>query len=214
MSSPIQLAAFGDSITKGRKSASWVNLLRHSLGPSASITNYGIDGDHMTNVRRRASSMQRSDCTHILILAGTNDTLWTHLNLWRRAVIRIIKRLTRRPSHKTTRIELERLLQTLTRQYPRHIAVCTIPPLGNSATTADLTATNRTIIEVAASVGVTVLPVYERLTLLAELPSAPRIMLHDGIHLSQAGATELALTIEDWIRETKYHMGGTSTPSQ
>src|SRR5438105_4380722 len=72
------VACVGASITHGRMSADWVEVLARRLRPRGfRFVNAGVNGDLAYNALRRLPEVLRCDPDYVAVLVGTNDVLAT-----------------------------------------------------------------------------------------------------------------------------------------
>jgi lysophospholipase L1-like esterase len=69
----------GDSLTRGRSSANWVEILQPRFAPGGyELVNAGIDGDLAWNVLARIGDVVHCEPDIVTLLVGTNDVIATY----------------------------------------------------------------------------------------------------------------------------------------
>lgn len=155
----------GDSITEGKMSASYVNLLAQRLGRDGyRFMNAGIGGDTTYNLLGRLTPVRESQPDAIVILVGTND-LQAYLRggslpPLNQALKKLPQAMTLDWYTSLLRATVTRLQQTTSAR----IALCSIPPLGedlDSAPNESVRLFNQAVRALAEELGTGYLPVYE-----------------------------------------------------
>lgn len=122
------VACLGDSITHGNVSYNWVDALGEKFKPDGlHFINAGINSSVAWQLNQRLSEIIASKPDIAIVLIGTNDVMGSFhrgdgLSYKRKG------RLTATPTQAGYRLELTKLLRGL--QTIPHVAVCTLPPLG------------------------------------------------------------------------------------
>jgi lysophospholipase L1-like esterase len=161
------VSVLGDSLTEGWVSANFVQIVEQRLGSRRyRFQNAGVGGDFMYNLRVRLGPVIDSCPGSITVLAGTNDAQHQLLGQTVRLTIEGRKQLPESPNLPWFRDNLLALIQTLLQHTRAHIAVCSIPPLGEdleAAPNEQVRAYNRAILAAAEETGVSYLPVFEEM---------------------------------------------------
>jgi acyl-CoA thioesterase I len=171
---PVQVVAgdslvsvLGDSLTEGWVSANFVQMVEQRLGSQRyRFQNAGVGGDFVYNLRTRLGPVIDSCPGFIVVLAGTNDAQHQLLDQTERLAIEGQKQLPASPSLGWFRENLLGLIQTLQQHTHAHIAVCSIPPLGEdleATPNEQVRAYNGAILAAAKETGVSYLPVFEEM---------------------------------------------------
>ncbi|MCP4870327.1 MAG: hypothetical protein GY898_16610 [Proteobacteria bacterium] len=123
------LLCLGDSITHGRIGADWVKSVREACAPRGlGVVNAGLNGDLAWNVRQRLDHALQVQPDAAVLLIGTNDAMGAHLESRGRDYVKNQK-LPTLPTLKQYTEQLRLVLLALTSSVD-HVAVCTLPPLG------------------------------------------------------------------------------------
>jgi len=80
--------ALGDSITHGRVSANYVELVAEQLGPGWAAVNAGINGELAWNLTQRLDPVVACRPDAVTVLIGTNDTTASMSDEWGRRAMR------------------------------------------------------------------------------------------------------------------------------
>ena len=169
------VVATGDSITDGRISANYVDMLATRLeGAGYAFVNSGISGDLAYNVDRRLESdVIAFDPDVVTILVGTNDVA-AHINdEWMRGYLKS-KKPTQRPSLAWYRELVEQIVDRLQQSTRARILLIEIPILGERSDSVDndrVREYNRALHEIARAKNVEIVPLFQ--PLLDALPAAP-----------------------------------------
>lgn len=156
----------GDSITHGHIGSDWVGRLRRRLRPrGVDVVNAGINGELAWNVEQRLDAALRVAPTAAVLLVGSNDTMGAEREDRGRSYQRS-NSLPQRPDPLFYEASLRALLVRLSAAV-EHVAVCTIPPLGELPSADLAPPTNEILRRVAADLDVPVLDVHAALTGLA-----------------------------------------------
>jgi lysophospholipase L1-like esterase len=170
------LVCVGDSITHGRVSANYVDMLSEDLdGKGLYVVNAGINGELAYNVLMRLDSIIACDPDYMTVFIGTNDA---HGTLTTEQGEKLVKEmgLPQMPTEQWYRENLTLVIQKLKESTHADIALLSIPPIGeNPADPAFLQADsyNAIIREVAEAERVSYLGLFETMAAyLAEHPHA------------------------------------------
>ncbi|HLL52747.1 MAG TPA: SGNH/GDSL hydrolase family protein, partial [Myxococcaceae bacterium] len=166
------LACLGDSITHGRASFSWVDLLAERVGPrGAQVINAGLTSDLAYSARQRLPEVIACEPDAVVVLVGTHDVLAT-TSLEREARYRKTKQL---PPVQLTREwyreHLNGIVTDLRQRTRARIALCSLPMLGeklDSPINQRVREYNEVVREVAREHVLMYLPVHEDLTRFLE----------------------------------------------
>ena len=184
--------ATGDSITDGRISANYVDMLAEKLGDAGySFVNSGVSGALAFNVDQRLEDdVIAIDPDIVTILVGTNDVAAHIDESWMHGYLRD-KKPTQRPSMPWYRELVERIIDRLQESTRARILLVEIPIFGERADSMEnerVREYNRALHEIARAKGVEVVPLFQ--PLLDALPpwQAPafdgtkRAMLRAAVH--------------------------------
>lgn len=156
---------FGDSITEGVSSSNYVEILAERMGREGyRFLNAGVGGDTAYNLSRRLQPIIESQPESIVILVGTND-LQAYLRGGHLSALN--QRLKKLPQVVTLEWYsniVREIGQTLQRETRAHIALCSIPPLGEdlgSLPNQRVRLFNQTIKALADDLSIDYLPIYE-----------------------------------------------------
>ena len=124
------VACLGDSITHGNVSYDWVSNLRSRFaGEPLQFINAGINSNVAWQLNQRLPEILKCKPDVVIVLIGTNDVMGS----FHEADGKSYKRqggLPSIPSQSDYKRELRKLLRGL--QVVRHVAVATLPPLGEN----------------------------------------------------------------------------------
>lgn len=131
------LVCMGDSITRGRIGADWVESVRRRFdGKGWTVVNAGVNGEVVWNLRQRLDPIRALRPDAVVLLVGTNDCMAADLPQ-RAAAYRKGNGLPRVPDLDWSREQLQALLGEIRGLSPEDgapaLAICTIPPLGGHA---------------------------------------------------------------------------------
>ena len=165
----------GDSITRGEVSYDYVDLLEARLGDRYEVINAGINSELSYEVLQRLDQVIACEPALVTVLIGTNDAnasisdegaLWTMQH----------RKLPHKPSIGWYEENLEAIVERLQRGTRAHIALLSIPPIGEELESQQVRTTrwfSEVVRRVARRYGVAYLPVFEQMTdYLTEHPPA------------------------------------------
>lgn len=163
----------GDSNTRGRSSANWVDILQHRFAPDGyQVVNAGIDGGLAWNVLQRIGDVVRCQPDIVTLQVGTNDVNATYSAYWEKTYRRQ-QHIPQTPTLDWYTECADGILTRLQSQTSACIAVLDIPMIGEDLT-SDLNRRvdtyNEALRRVAAAHAVECLPLHDRLAAL--LPAA------------------------------------------
>jgi lysophospholipase L1-like esterase len=168
----------GASVTQGRMSASYVDLLEARLGDRFQFANAGRNGDLAYNLRERLGPIVALRPSVVVLQIGTNDVNASLDPVVARRY-QSAKGLPVLPDRAFYRESLLGIVQRLRRDTTARIALLSLPLFGedlDSESNARVRAYGVVIRDVAASEAVAYLPLYEAMeaTLRAQPPGRPR----------------------------------------
>jgi lysophospholipase L1-like esterase len=161
------IVCIGDSITHGRVSYNYVDLLSQKLSAQGYVlVNAGINSELAYNVLQRLDEIIRCEPDFITILIGTNDA---NASLSKENGLRAMKnmKLPTMPTAEWFQENLIKICSQLKSRTRAKIALLSLPPIGEDPQNIAYKRTTRysTIIkEVAAKERVTYLPLHEKIT--------------------------------------------------
>jgi len=160
------VVCFGDSITRGQVSASYVEVLadRPTLQHYRFI-NRGVNSDLTINLLRRMKRVAALQPDVITILIGTNDIIST-IRPFSALFFALIKGMTHRPGIPESTANLTRLVVYLKEHTRADIALASIPPLGEAMQSAPMALVrvyNAAVRRICATHQVAYVPVFERM---------------------------------------------------
>lgn len=161
------VVCFGDSLTRGQVSANYVDMLagRPDLG-GYHFTNAGVNSDLTLNLVRRVKRVAAHRPDQVIIMIGTNDVIAT-VRPFSAAFFFLIKGM-HRPVHLGYSIRnLTEVIHHLQQHTQAQIALCSIPPLGESLSSTPMQLVrlyNAALRKVARKEGTAYLPVFEQQT--------------------------------------------------
>jgi acyl-CoA thioesterase I len=169
------VVAIGDSITDGRISANYVDMLARRLGGSGyAFVNSGVSGDLAFNVDLRLEhDVIAFDPDVVTVLVGTNDVAAHISDEWMQGYLKS-KKPTQQPSLAWYRELVERIVDRLHESTHARILLIEIPILGERADSVDnnrVREYNGALREIARAKNVEVVPLFQRL--LDALPTTP-----------------------------------------
>lgn len=177
------IVCVGDSITHGRVSTNYVDILSERLAPKGfELVNAGINSQLAYNVGLRLDEIVKCKPAYITILIGTNDA---NATLSESSKERLIKqqKLPQTPDPEWYRENLVKICKELKKRTTARIALLSLPPIGEELDhraykrAADY---SRTIHEVARQQGLTYIPLHEIATeYLRRNPHRPQITYDD-----------------------------------
>lgn len=159
----------GDSITRGRSSANWVDLLQRRFAADGyQFVNAGVDGDPAWNVLERIEDVVRCRPDAVTLQVGGNDVAaasgtWPERMYWRQ------QHVPRAPSLGWYAECVDEILTRLRSQTSARVAVLDIPMIGEdltSDTNRRVDAYNQALRRVAAAHAAAYLPLHDRLAAL------------------------------------------------
>ena len=165
------VVCYGDSITRGLISASYVAVLKRRMGQAnLRFLNSGVNNDVTFNLLRRIHPLIEVQPDFITVLVGTNDVI-ASLSPYGALFYYALKRLPRWPTLEWSLASLRRVIAHLRRETRAVIGLCSIPPLGENLNTLPnqrVRAYNSALQEIANTNGLAYVPVFEHL--VAHLP--------------------------------------------
>jgi lysophospholipase L1-like esterase len=196
------VSVLGDSLTEGWVSASFLRVVERRLkSRSYQFQNAGVGGDFMYNLRTRLGPVIDSCPDFIIVLAGTNDAQYQLLDQTERLTIQRQKELPEPPSLGWFRDNLLDLIKTLQQQTRAHIAVCSIPPLGEdleATSNQQVRAYNAAIVAAAKETSISYLPVFEAMERYLGEGQPGRGKPYSGVGLIQDSMWDHFVLRKDW----------------
>jgi len=122
------LIVLGDSHAHGRVGTDWVGRLRGAEANSLVVGNAGHNGDVTWTAAQRLPACLEARPDAMVLMIGSNDVMAADLPA-RAAIYMRQQKLPQIPNMTWSEGQLNALLREMTRSV-RHVAVCTIPPLG------------------------------------------------------------------------------------
>jgi alpha-L-rhamnosidase len=168
---------FGDSITEGKTSASYVELLRQRLSADGyRFVNLGVGGDTARNLVRRLPAVIDAQPDAVSIMVGTNDLQAYLRGGTLNPGMQVLKRMSERVTVEWYSGLVRHIVERLQAETSATIALCSVPVLGEALDSAANDAArlfNGSLQELAVELGVAYLPVHESMTaeLEAEVPA-------------------------------------------
>ncbi len=157
---------FGDSITRGQVSASFIGILRRRLSPLGyDFINHGVNNDTSYNLLRRVRRVVECCPDYITILIGTNDLIASRTDA-SAAFYVLNKRIPQKPTMDWTIGNLRQIIRRLKSHTSAKIALLSIPMLGEDLDTPEndrVREYNLELRHMASKESLTYLPVYESL---------------------------------------------------
>lgn len=167
----------GDSLTHGIISANYVDLLQQRFESDGyEFVNAGINGNLAYNVLQRVDDIIACRPTVVTLLIGTNDVNATISPEWE-ASYRRDQHIPQTPTLAWYRVNVAQILERLKTAATPHIAVLSIPMLGEdleSAINTRVANYNTVLRELATEKQVTYLPLHERLLVALPPKHTPR----------------------------------------
>jgi acyl-CoA thioesterase I len=181
----------GDSITRGAVSVDYVSMLAARL-PEWDFVNAGVNGELAYNLAMRMDEIIALDPDAVTVLIGSNDVNAT-FGFQAALGYMAVKRLPERPSPYFFRENLIGIVRRLKRETRSHIALFSLPPIGEEpGHYAYLRTEDYSMIVkgVAKDEGVVYLPLRERLCSYIEglPPTAERPLSFKGFGAAQLRA--------------------------
>jgi lysophospholipase L1-like esterase len=172
------VVCIGDSITRGEVSYNYVDLLQERLGDGFEVINAGINSELSYEALQRLDQVLACEPAMVTVLIGTNDAnasiadegaLWTMQH----------RRLPSKPSIGWYEENMEAIVERLQRETRAHIALLSLPPIGEKLGSQPVRTTrwfSEVVRRVARRYGVAYLPVFEQMTdYLTEHPPAEKL---------------------------------------
>ncbi len=158
------LVCAGDSITHGRASASFVDLLLKRLGSNWDVVNAGINADLAWNLRQRLDAVIACQPALVTVLIGTNDAV---ASLSEESAKRYREqKLPRLPDRSWYRENLQAVVQRLKAETKAKISLVTIPFIGvrrDDAAWAQASSFNEVVREVSQAEDVALIDLHAAL---------------------------------------------------
>ncbi len=188
------LVCVGDSITHCSVSCNYVDMLAGKTPANDLIVvNAGINSEFAYNVLMRIDDIVRCKPDFVTILIGTNDA---NSSLSPENTARAVKnmKLPRTPDKAWFADNLAEICRALKAKTTAHIALLSLPPIGESPDTPSFRASveySAVIRDTARREGCTYLPLNEKMTAyLKENPRRPRHSYSEGQFLMYTGIFE------------------------
>jgi lysophospholipase L1-like esterase len=172
------VVCIGDSITRGEVSYNYVDLLQERLGDGYEVINAGINSELSYEALQRLDQVLACEPAMVTVLIGTNDAnasivdegaLWTMQH----------RRLPFKPSIGWYEENMEAIVERLQRETRAHIALLSLPPIGEELGSQPVRTTrwfSEVVRRVARRYRVAYLPVFEQMTdYLTEHPPAEKL---------------------------------------
>jgi acyl-CoA thioesterase-1 len=157
------IVCYGDSLTHATASGDYVALLREKFGAQGyEFVNAGINGNTTHDLLKRVDTVIACKPDVVTILVGTND-----VNATRGEQAAFQYRLPYTPTLERYRQNYDNILTRLKAETNARIAIQSIPPLAedlDSEINQRIAQYSAAIKDIAATHGVTYLPLYEALT--------------------------------------------------
>lgn len=174
----------GDSITHGRVSANYVDVLERRLGPERfAVVNAGKNSELSWNLLQRAEDIIKCHPDYVSILIGTNDANCMLSEKVCKRQMRAMK-LPQRPDEQWFKKNLVLLCKILKEKTSAKIGLLSIPPIGEDLESAPVKLTLRfsqIIHEVAWENDCVYIPLYEKMLDYITMKASPcKIHYADG----------------------------------
>jgi lysophospholipase L1-like esterase len=171
------LVCVGDSITHGRVSSNYVDMVSDDLGKKDFyVVNAGINSELAYNVLLRLDSIIACDPSYVTILIGTNDAHGALTEEQGESEV-VEMKLPQMPTEQWYRENLTEVVKRLKTSTRARIALLSIPPIGEDPKDPAFLQAGRysnDIKEIAAAEGVTYLPLFETMAAyLRDHPDTP-----------------------------------------
>ncbi len=154
----------GDSITHGRVSSNYVDLLeKHMSGEGFVFVNAGVNSELSWNLLQRYEDIVNCKPDYITVLIGTNDVNGMLSEKVRTRQMKAMK-LPQKPDENWFHDNLNSLCAMLKKKTTAKIGLLSIPPLGEDLESAPVNATARIsniVKDVALSNGCVYIPLHE-----------------------------------------------------
>ena len=177
------LVCVGDSITHGRVSSNYVELLSAMLKHRGiDVVNAGINSELAWNVLQRIERVVACNPDFVTILIGTNDANATLMDENMQRYIREMN-LPRKADLAWYRENIEKIIQTLQTKTHARIALISLPPIGEQRDHEAYRRSaeySRVVLETAEKTGIAYLPLHETMDrYLQKHPHRPRVTYED-----------------------------------
>lgn len=189
------LVCVGDSITHGRVSRNYVDLLNQRLGPKGFVViNAGINGELAYNVLQRLDEVIACKPDYITVLIGTNDANAALSEENGERAVREMK-LPQKPTKLLYRKHLSEIGERLKAETSAQIAFLSLPPIGEERDNRAYVQTedySLVVQQVARGLDITYLPLFETMDqFLFQHPDRhpvsyddhPRYVMYEGIFM-------------------------------
>ena len=174
----------GDSITHGRVSANYVDILEQRLaGKGFAFVNAGVNSELSWNLLQRLDDIIACKPDYITILIGTNDANGMISEFIRKRQKREMK-LPQEPNEKWFEENLQKICEMLQKNTSAKIALLSLPPIGEELVSIPVKKSKRLseiIQNVAQHYHLAYLPLHERLVeKIQEAKMRPKVQYTDG----------------------------------
>jgi len=184
------LVCAGDSITHGRVSHNYVDILAERLAGEVDVVNAGINSELAWNVLERSDEIIACDPEFVTILIGTNDANGSMTEEKGQAQVEEMG-LPQAPTKEWYRESLTALCEKLIAYTDAEIALLSLPPINENIDAeayARAEEYSRVIEEVADELDLAYLPLNETMdAYLREAGGAPTITYEDQTKVMYAG---------------------------
>jgi lysophospholipase L1-like esterase len=159
------IVCVGDSITRGEVSYDYADLLQARLGDRFEMINAGINSEVSYDVLQRLDQVIACEPDVVTVLIGTNDanaSISDEGALW----MMQHRKLPSKPSIGWYEENMEAIVERLQRETRAHIALLSLPPIGEDLQGQPVRTTrwfSEVVRRVARRYGVAYLPVYEQM---------------------------------------------------
>ena len=183
------IVCVGDSITHGRMSCNYVDLLARRLNNSGfQLVNAGVNGELAHDVLQRLAEVIKCDPDFVTILIGTNDMYASLSRMDFRKEMKQME-LVKMHGRDRFRVNLIKICSQLKANTKAKIALLSLPPIGEEldhVAYGQATIYSKVIKEIASREGVNYLPLHEVMTnFLKSRDSRPKLSLNNNLLFAQ-----------------------------
>ncbi len=160
-----KIVFLGASITQGRISVSYVNMLKTRLGTERyKFINQGMAGYESFNVLKKLPKTIKTMPDYVILLVGTNDVL-SSLDLKLAKLSRKLKHIPHEPRLDNYSDNMISIIKSLKQETHARIAIASLPVLGENLDSVEnktITEYNNALKQIAENENVGYLPVHEK----------------------------------------------------
>jgi lysophospholipase L1-like esterase len=200
------IVCIGDSITHGRVSANYVEILQDKYSNDCIFVNAGINSNLAWNVLNRLDKIIECNPYIVTILIGTNDANATISKKLKKDYIKRMK-LPREPDKLWFKESLTEVINQLQTKTQAKIALLTLPTIGEELESKYFNLSceySHLITEIALEHGIECLPLHKKMVdYLTKNPANPKYPYEEGQKQMLWGITQHYLLRKSWDEISK-----------